>query len=404
MLHRKMITKLLTLLVLSVLFLAGCNSTSASKQDGIKVGVLFSLSGETAITEEGMANGALLAIEEINENGGVNGKKLIPIKEDYASDPAQAATKANKLILQDEVVAIVGGLTSASRQAMLPIVEQNNSLLFYPTSFEGLEYSKNIIYTNAVPNQMLQEFFPWVTENLGKKVYFIGNDYVYPVETNNQVKEMLEMVGGEVVGERYVPMGETEFSTILNDIKQAQPDYIFSSLVAISTPAFYSQYSDYGFDPSVMPIVSLATSESEVAGMSNAAAVGHISSLPYFNNIDTPENKAFVEAFKEKYGEDQPITTYVESSYFSVYLLVEALSKIDDPYDTDALIDALIGIEFNAPQGKIKIDENNHTWLHSRIGKLNDNGEFEIIKTFEHPIQPEPWSNLLYPGHEEPWK
>lgn len=388
-----------------LVLLGACGkSASVDTKDGIKIGVLFSLSGGTAITEKSMADAAMLAIEEINQNGGVNGKDLVPIQEDYVSDPAQAATKAKKLILEDNVAAIIGGLTSASRQAMLPIVEQNNSLLIYPGPYEGEEYSKNILYTGAVPNQQLQTFIPWLTENVGKKVYLIGNDYVYPVETNNQVKKLLELSGGEVVGEEYVAMGESEFSTVLNNIRKAKPDYVFSTLVAESVPAFYSQYADYGMNSTEMPIASPTTSETEVAAISSEAAKGNISSLAYFENIDTPENASFVKVFHEKYGEDQPITTSMESAYFSVYLLAQTLEKIDDPYNTDELLANLIGQEFLAPEGKVKVDENNHTWLYARIAKLDEQGEFEILQTSDTSIQPEPWSKLLFPDHEEPWK
>jgi len=394
-----------SLSILLIIMLAACNSEKkAGGKDGIKVGVLFSLSGPMAITEKGMADAALLAIDEINAAGGVKGKQLVAVVEDYISDPAQAATKARKLIMQDKVSVIIGGLTSASRQAMLPIVEENNSALMYPGLYEGEEYSKNIIYTGAVPNQQLQSFIPWLTKNVGKKVYLIGNDYVYPVQTNNQVKKLLEQEGGQVVGEQYVPMGTSEFSTVLNEIRQAKPDVIFSTLVAVSTPAFYNQYADYGFKADEMPIVSPTTSETEIAGMSPKSAEGSLATQAYFQTVDTPENKKFVEAFHAKYGKDVPMTSVMESSYYSVYLFAKAAEKVNDPSNAKDLLPAFIGLEFNAPQGTVKIDENNHTWVTPRIAKVNANGDFETLVTAEKSIQPEPWSKLLFPGHAEPWK
>ena len=380
------------------------SSGSSNGEDGIKVGVVFSLSGTTAVVEEGMANAAMLAIEEINETGGINGKKLIPIQEDYLSDPSEAATKARKLLMQDEVAAIVGGYTSASRQAMLPIVESNNGVLVYPTYFEGEEYSRNIIYTGTTPNQNLQDFVPWVADNLGKTFFFIGSDYVYPVQTNNQTKRLLALEGGESVGEEYVPLGHSEFSSILNQIRHANPDVIFSTLVGDSVAAFYSQYADYGFSPDTMPIVSPSTNESEVNAMSGAVAAGHYSSHSYFETVDTPENKAFVEKYKAKFGDGEPLHVSAEAAYMSVYVLAEALKKVEDPYDSDALLAAFIGVEVDAPQGKVIIDENNHAWLNSRIAKLDENGDFQTIVESDGPIQPEPWSKILFPDHEEPWK
>ncbi|WP_036584168.1 transporter substrate-binding domain-containing protein [Paenibacillus darwinianus] len=396
-------------LVMIVSLLAGCgggkDSTAGGSAGDIKVGVLFSLSGSLAVTEKGMANAALLAIEEINAAGGINGRSISAVQEDYASEPSGAATKAKKLLQQDKVAAIVGGYTSASRQAMLPIVEQANGVLVYPTFYEGQEYSKNIIYTGATPNQQLQEFVPWLMDNVGKKVYFIGSDYVYPVETNKQVKELLKLNGGEVVGEEYVPLGQSEFASVINKIKEAAPDVIFSDLVGDSVAAFYKQYKSYGLDPAVMPIASPVTAESEVVSMGADVAAGHISSSAYFQTVDTPENAKFVEAYRAKYGENEPITQVIEATYFSTLLLAEALKKAEDVTDAEAVIGAFAGLEMKAPQGTVKIDpENNHAWLNSRIGKVGADGQFEIVQSTSEPIYPEPWAKILYPEHEKPWK
>ena len=131
---------------------------------------------------------------------------------------------------------------------------------------------------------------------------------------------------------------------------------------------------------------------------------GHYGSQPYFETIDTPENQEFVKAYHEKFGEDEPISAVIEAAYTSVHLLAKALEKVEDPYDADALLEAFIGLEFNAPQGTVTIDENNHTYLFSRIGQVNENGEYEVIFESNEAIKPEPWSKLLFPDHEEPWK
>lgn len=405
---RKSLLFFISLISLAII-VSGCginkpSTSSASNEEGIKVGILFSLGGTTALIEEGMANAALLAIEEINAAGGVNGKELIPVQEDYSSDPSEAASKVRKLIMQDEVAAVVGGYSSASRQAMLPIVEDNNSVLVYPTYFEGEEYSKNIIYTGTTPNQNLQNFIPWATEKLGKKVYFIGSDYVYPVQTNKQALKLLALDGGESVGEQYVPLGHSEFSSILNDIRKADPDFIFSTLIGDSVAAFYSQYADYGFKAEEMPILSPATAEPEVNAMSPEVAAGHYSSHAYFETIDTPENKKFIESYKSKYGDDEPLHVTAEAAYISVHLLAKAMEKVENPYDSEALLVAFNGIEYDAPQGKVKIDENNHTWLNVRIAQIGKNRDFQTVVESEEAIKPEPWSKLLYPDHEEPWK
>ncbi|HEV7372973.1 transporter substrate-binding protein, partial [Arenibaculum sp.] len=173
----------------------------------IKVGVLFSLTGTTAVVEKSMHDATLMAIDEINAAGGVNGMKITAVVEDPASDPATFSEKANKLVLADKCVSVFGSYTSASRKAVLPIFEKRQNLYWYPTLYEGRECSKNVMYTGAVPNQQQKDFIPWLVKNFGKKFYLIGSNYIYPKEENNVCKILLDQLGGEVVGEEYVPLG-----------------------------------------------------------------------------------------------------------------------------------------------------------------------------------------------------
>jgi branched-chain amino acid transport system substrate-binding protein/urea transport system substrate-binding protein len=397
--------RFMAILLAAMIVLAGCgnNSGSSGGEDGIKIGILLSSSGPTALIEAGMIKTAMMAIEEINEKGGVNGKKLIPIQEDYAGDPSMAATKAKKLVMEDKVTAVLGTFTSASRQAVLPIIEQNNSLLIYPNLYEGEEYSENVIYTGPIPNQGLEKFIPWLVENKGKKFFFIGSDYVFPIVMNKQAKALLEMHGGEVVGEEYVPFGHMEFASLINKIKEAKPDIVFSTVVAESESAFFKQFHDYGITADDILIASPIPTENDLAAMGPEAGKGHVVIQAYFQSVDTPENKVFLENYEKKYGKE-PVNTQMEAVYYSIYLLAAALEKAGDSSDTKQIIDAFAGLEFQAPSGKIKVDEeNHHTYLNYYVGVGNLDGQFDIIGQFE-PVRPEPWSKLLYPNHEEPWK
>lgn len=197
----------------------------------IKVGVLYSLTGTTAIIETSLNQATILAIEEINAAGGINGMKVVPVIEDPASDPATFSQKARKLVVGDKCVSVFGSYTSASRKAVLPVFEKYNNLYWYPTLYEGRECSKNVIYTGAVPNQQQKEFVPWLIKNFGKKFYLIGSNYIYPKEENNVCKILLKQLGGEVVGEEYVPLGHSEFSAVINKFKDTQPNVIFSTVV-----------------------------------------------------------------------------------------------------------------------------------------------------------------------------
>ena len=371
----------------------------ARAADGqIKVGVLFSLTGTTAIIEESLHKATLLAIEEINAAGGANGMEIVPVVEDPASDPATFAEKARKLVLSDRCVSVFGAYTSASRKAVLPVFETRDNLFWYPTLYEGRECSKNVIYTGAVPNQQQDDFIPWLVENFGKRWYLIGSNYIYPKEENNYCKKLLAELGAEVVDEEYVPLGHSEFSSVINKLKAEKPDVIFSTVVGDSVVALHRQYQAAGLDPETMPMASLTTSENEVAAMGADAAAGHFTSAPYFMVWDSPENQKFVEAYRSRWGGDKVTHFVSEPSYFQIQLFKQAVEKLA-PSDIDPvnIREALKGEQYQAPQGLVKVEpENLHTWLRPKIGRCKSDGQFEILKQSADWLGPDPYK--AYPG------
>lgn len=375
----------------------------AKAQEGntIKIGILHSLSGTIAIIERSLHNAELLAIEEINAAGGVNGKMLEPVVEDPQSLVQVFAEKAKKLLLEDKVAAVLGCYTSASRQSVLPVFEQYNGVLLYPTLYEAQECSKNCFYTGAVPNQQLDDFVPWIINELGRKrFYLIGANYIYPKETNREVKALLEKFGGETVAEEYSPLGHTEFSTNINKIAASGCDTVFSTLVGDQIVAFYKQYQQFGITANDIPICTPITTEQEIQAMGAKYAVGHYTSFNYFQSVDTPENSDFVSRYKAKFGQNEVTNAVMEAAYFQTYFLAQALAKAGT--DADALIyEGLPGQEFVAPQGKVKIDEkNHHTWLWARIGQANEGGQFDVVWKSEDWIRPDPWVDYLYPNKD----
>ncbi|CAG1013346.1 partial Aliphatic amidase expression-regulating protein, partial [Anaerolineae bacterium] len=225
-----------TRIVFALLFMMAVSMSSLSaititaQEETIKVGILHSLSGTMSISEVTVKDSTLMAIEEINAKGGVLGKKLEPIIEDGASNWDIFNEKAKKLLLQDKVAVVFGCWTSASRKAVKSTFEDNNGLLFYPVQYEGLEQSPNIFYTGATTNQQIVPAVEYLIKEGKKKVFLLGSDYVFPRTSNTIIKEQLKALGGETVGEEYVPLGGTEFSTILAKIREAKPDVIFNTL------------------------------------------------------------------------------------------------------------------------------------------------------------------------------
>jgi len=370
------------------------NSSLAYAAKGeVKVGVLFSLTGTTGIIEESLNKATIMAIEEINDSGGINGMKITPVVEDPASDPATFAAKARKLVLNDRCVSVFGSYTSASRKAVLPVFEKRDNLYWYPTLYEGRECSKNVIYTGAVPNQQQDEFVPWLVEKFGKRWYLIGSNYIYPKEENNYCKKLLADLGCEVVAEEYVPLGHSEFASVVNKFRSEKPNVIFSTVVGDSVVALHRQYRAAGLDPETMPMASLTTSENEVAAMGGDAAAGHFTSAPYFQVWDSPENQKFVESYRKRWGEDKVTHFVSEPSYFQVYMFKQAVEKLD-PSDISpqTIREAVKGVELVAPQGLVRLDPATlHTYLWPKIGVCKSDGQFEILKQSSEWLQPVPY-------------
>jgi urea transport system substrate-binding protein len=347
-----------------------------------------------SISEVSVKDATLLAIEEINANGGVLGKMIEPIIEDGASDWPTFAEKARKLIQQDGVAVVFGCWTSASRKAVLPVFEELNSLLFYPVQYEGLESSPNIFYTGAEPTQQIIPGVEYLVNELGaKNIYLLGSDYVFPRTANLIIKAQLEALGVTLAGEEYVPLGGTEFSTVISKIQEAKPDAIFNTLNGDSNVAFFKQFIDAGFTAETLPVMSVSVAEEEVRGIGIDNIVGQYTAWNYYQTTETPENEAFVAAYKAAYGEDRVTADPIEAGYFGVYLWKEMAEKAGSIAVADIKAAAATGeIEFAAPEGLVKVDpENQHTYKYVRIGQINAEGLIDEVFSSEESVKPDPF-------------
>lgn len=370
-------------------------ASAEEAKDPIKVGILHSLSGTMSISEVAVKDGELLAIEEINAKGGVLGRKIVPIIEDGASDWPTFAEKAKKLILKDKVAVVFGCWTSASRKAVLPVFEKYDHLLIYPVQYEGLEASKNIIYTGATANQQIMPGVSWLLKNGYKKFYLLGSDYVFPRTANLIVKAQLKDERGILVGEEYTPLGHTEYSTIINKIKEAKPDIVFNSLNGDSNVAFFKQLRAAGITAKDIPTMSVSIAEDEIRGIGTENLVGHFAVWNYFMSMDTPENREFVKNYKARFGQDRVTDDPIEANYFGVYLWAKAVEKAGTP-EVVKVRQAIRGLKFKAPEGEVTIDPtNNHTWKVVQVGKVRSDGQFEILWSSRQPVEPNPFPSLV---------
>ncbi len=358
-----------------------------------RVGVLFSQSGVTSAIERTQLNGTLLAIEQINAGGGVLCRPIEPVMYDPASDPKKFRAFAERLFQVDRVRLLFGCYMSSTRKAVLPLVEAHRGLLFYPTLYEGFEYSRHCIYAGAAPNQNLLQLARFLLSAYGNRFFFIGSNYIYPYESNRVMGDFVSQGKGKVLDEIYVPLypDPKDFERVIALIKKTSPDVIFSTVVGSGTAQFHDAYRAAGFDPTRMPIASLTTSEAEVAEMRPEAAEGHITAAPFFETLSTSAARHFVASFKQKFGVDAPVTAAAEAAYFQMYLAMGALARSgsDDP---EQVLSEIRDSEFDAPQGRVRIDpENNHTYLWPRIARLDQNRKFQMVWNPGVRIKPDPY-------------
>jgi branched-chain amino acid transport system substrate-binding protein len=358
-----------------------------------RVGVLFSETGVTAAIEQTALNATLLAVDEINATGGVLGRRIEPVCYDPAAVPKNYRLLAERLLTTDHVRIIFGCYMSSTRKLTIPIVEARRGLLFYPTHYEGFEYSTQCIYTGASPNQNSLQLARYLLDVHGNRFLMIGSNYVFPYESNRIITDLVVQSKGKVLDELYVPLdaGDEDFVKCLRQIERLRPDVIFSTIVGQATQRFYRAYREAGYDPSVMPIASLTTSEAEVAEMSAEVAEGHITAAPFFETLSSPAAVRFVSNYKARYGAESPVTACAEASYFQVHLAARALARAgtDDP---EQLIGELRGAEFDAPQGRVRIDaENNHTFLWPRVARLDARGRFQTVWNPGVRVKPDPY-------------
>lgn len=363
--------------------------------DPIKVGLLFSKQGVTSQLESSQLYGALFAIDEINGLGGVQGREIVYVHYDPQSDNSRYKVLLERLIIEDGINLVFGGYTSSSRKAMLPIIEKHNKLLFYPQQYEGFEYSENIIYTGAAPNQNLVQLEKFMTGKFGARVYMIGSNYIYPFETNRNMHSLISMNPAyQIVAERYVSIyaNQASIDEIVADIKIKQPDFVFCTLIGRTVPYFYQSYLKAGLDPAKIPVASLNTSEVEINMMGVEAAMGHYTSSPYFQSIDSPLNRSTVDRFfASRYAERAIPNMNWEASYFAMHLLAKAFRNSDSDRIEDILPN-ILGAEFEAPQGRVQIDHlTHHASLYPRIGMANSAGQFTIIEDLGRRVNPDPY-------------
>lgn len=358
--------------------------------DTVELGFLNSTSGVMAISEQTVRDSLMLATEQINADGGILGKQIEFIEEDGQSEPTVFAEKINKLLTEDQVAAVFGGWTSASRKAMLPVVEGANGLLFYPVQYEGLEASENIYYTGATTNQQIIPAMDFLASEGVETLFLAGSDYVFPRTANKIIKQYAAELGIEIVGEEYVPLDSDDWTTQVAKIAAAKPDFVFNTINGSSNVGFIKAYYEAGLGADNSPIISVSIAEEEAPAMGEDLT-GQYAAWNYFESIDSPTNTTFIEAFQGKYGADRPTSDPMEAAYTSLYLYKGMVEKAES-FCVDAVNEASDGVSFEAPEGTVTVNgENHHIAKIGLIGQINEENQFDIVWSSEEPIEPDPF-------------
>jgi urea transport system substrate-binding protein len=370
------------------------NTTHLAVTDKVvTVGQLHSATGTMAISETGAIEAERLAISQINAAGGILGRQIKIIQEDGASDWPTFAEKAKKLLEANHVAAIFGCWTSASRKAVLPVLERDNGLLYYPTFYEGLEQSKNVVYTGQEATQQVFAGLDWVAKTKNAKTfYLIGSDYIWPRTTMKLARKYIETVlHGSVVGEEYAALGSTDFGSTINKIRLKKPDVIYAAVVGGSNVSWFKQLKAAGINGKNHTLLTLSVTEDEANGIGGENLVGFYTAMKYFQSLDTPRNKTFVKQFKAMWGAKAPIGDVTQAAYEGPLLWKLAVEKAGS-FDTDKVVKAEESgqITFDAPEGMIYLEPNHHLKTRLRIGEWKADGQADIVYTSDY-IMPNPF-------------
>ncbi|MBF0372741.1 MAG: urea ABC transporter substrate-binding protein [Alphaproteobacteria bacterium] len=371
-------------------------ATEAGRPRGpIKVGVLHSLTGTMAVSERTVVDATLFAIEELNRRGGLLGRKIEPIVVDGRSDWPTFAAEAERLLTRQGVSTVFGCWTSACRKTVKPVFERHDQVLFYPVQYEGLEQSPNIVYTGAAPNQQIIPAIKWSLDNLGRRIFLVGSDYVFPRTANKIIRTQVNALQGEIVGEDYESLGGKNFGRIIEAIRAARPDVVFNTINGDSNLAFYRQLREAGITSAEIPVMSFSLAEAEVRAIGPALTEGDYAARNYFQTVDTPENEAFVAAFRARHGAAYVTTAPMEAAYFGVLLWAKAVEEAGSPEFRDFRAH-VGGQSMTAPGGIVSIDpETLHTWKTVRIGRVRADGGFDILWDSQRPVRPVPFPSIL---------
>ncbi|MDE8601862.1 urea ABC transporter substrate-binding protein [Marinomonas sp. RSW2] len=374
----------------------------------IKVGVLHSLSGTMAISETTLKDTVLMMVDDQNKKGGLLGKKLEAVVVDPASNWPLFAEKGRELLTKEKVDVIFGSWTSVSRKSVLPVLEELNGLMFYPVQYEGEESSKNVFYTGAAPNQQAIPAVDYLMNDLGVERFVLaGTDYVYPRTTNKILEAYLKAKGvaAKDIMINYTPFGHSDWQSIVSDVKkfgsEGMKTAVVSTINGDANIPFYKELGNQGISAEDIPVVAFSVGEEELSGLDTKPLVGHLAAWNYFQSVETPENEAFIKAWKAYTKNPKRVTNDpMEATYIGFKMWANAVTQAGTT-DVDAVEQAMIGQKTpNLTGGMAVMNKNHHLSKPVLIGEIQDNGQFEVVWETDGVVAGDAWSDFL-PGSKD---
>jgi len=384
---------------------AAIGATPAAAQDTIKVGVLHSLSGTMAISETTLKDTVLMMVDDINKKGGLLGKKVEAVVVDPASNWPLFAEKARELISKDKVAVVFGCWTSVSRKSVLPVFEELNGLLFYPVQYEGEESSNDVFYTGAAPNQQAIPAVDYLMSKDGgevKRWVLAGTDYVYPRTTNKILEAYLKSKGvaAEDIMINYTPFGQSDWQTIVADIKKfgsaGKKTAVVSTINGDANVPFYKELANAGVKASDIPVVAFSVGEEELAGIDTKNLVGHLAAWNYFESVKNPTNTAFIKEWHDYIKNPKRVTNDpMEATYIGFKMWTQAVLQAGTT-EVNAVRQAMYGQKVMAPSGlEVVMNTNHHLSKPVMIGEIQANGQFDVVWQTKEPIVADAWSKYI---------
>ncbi|CAI49093.1 ABC-type transport system periplasmic substrate-binding protein (probable substrate urea/short-chain amides) [Natronomonas pharaonis DSM 2160] len=358
--------------------LAGCMGGNGGS-DGPTVGILEDRSGNFQLNGTSKWQATRLAIEEINEDGGILGEEVEIVDPDPQSDNERYQELTERLILQDQVDALWAGYSSATREAIRPIINDEDQLYFYTTQYEGGVCDDTIFAVGSTARQQLGAVTPYLADQYGEDIYIIAADYNFGQLSGDWVNVIAEENGYNIVGEEYIPLDESDFSSVINRIQAEDPDFIMSMLVGANHENFYDQRDSNDLMIPIGTSTTMAQGHEHIRYEPNAVTDVY-AGVSYMEELgDLREGENFVEDFYDRWPDANYLNQEAQNNYFSVYMWKEAVEEAGT-FDQDAVIDVLEeGVEMNAPSGRIELDGATHHITHQmRVAHADENHDISF--------------------------